>query len=116
MCLDGPAMHPVPWLGELQGGRLSHMCKTRRVLAELKTSLPGAGCDHVRGRCACVQVYFENWKEKNIFADLFNKPDTTGIDPSTLDLFKQECKKDKLIFTASCRGPHAHAGGPPADP
>ena len=53
----------------------------------------------------CVsQVYFENWKEKNIFADLFHKPDT-GIDPGTLDLFKQECRKDKLIFTATVVGP-----------
>ncbi len=49
-------------------------------------------------------MYFENWKEKNIFADLFHKPDT-GIDPNTLDLFKQACKKDKLIFTASVVGP-----------
>lgn len=49
-------------------------------------------------------MYFENWKEKDIFGELFHHPDT-GVDSATLDLFKQECKKDRLIFTASVVGP-----------
>ena len=47
-------------------------------------------------------MYFEAFKDKDIFAKLFHKHEDVGDDE--LAKFKKTCKKEKLIFTASVTG------------
>ena len=81
----------------LQHPRPGRTLSERRACAGAGSSLLTACTWHA----CCAQVYFEAFKDKDIFDKLFHKDD---VDSDELAKFKKDCKKEKLIFTASVTG------------